>query len=367
LVLVFVGVVSGAVLGLSKKTVVTTTTSTTTTTTPIERPQAPWKVATASARGVMVDYRMIDLSGVMFRAIRLRARTTLLRWHVGYQDPPTSGRTIPVDAGSSINWPNEGVAGVVAVFNGGFKVAAHAGGSMVDGVTLSPLVRGDMTLAIDAAGHWKMGVWAPGFPGSAFHAIAYRQNLGPMIANGSITKAVLDTNPLNWGSPLKGKVLEPRSALGIDAKGNLIFVATMWGVSPTYIARALIAAGAVEGMQLDINPYWPIAGAGFAVLHHPGDYNVQIPFSEHNPDVFNTGWERDFFVAVAEPPSWNCSWKSAGLGPLTGLAQPQPLHEVCSAGPLAVTTTTAATNATRTSVSSSSTDSGPVSLVSRVG
>ena len=41
---------------------------------------------------------------------------------------------------------------------GGFKKSAGAGGAAADGVTLEPLVAGDMTLALDAAGHWSMGV-----------------------------------------------------------------------------------------------------------------------------------------------------------------------------------------------------------------
>jgi hypothetical protein len=67
---------------------------------------------------------------------------------------------------------------------------------------------------------------------------------------------------------------------------------------------------------------------------------VQIPYSEHNPTIYSTGWERDFFVAVAEPGNWNCSWTSTGVGRLTGVAQPQPLHKVCAVGPSAVAATT---------------------------
>ena len=338
---VMAGASTGVVLSQSKQPVVTTTT-TTTTTIPLERPQVNWKVATASSRGVMVDYRMIDLSGVSFRAIRLRARTTLLRWHVGTQDPPARYGVVPVDASSSIDWASEGLAGVVAVFNGGFKVAAHAGGSMVDGVTLSAMIPGDMTLAINAAGHWKMGEWAPGFPGPSFHAIAYRQNLGPMIADGKLTAAALSPDELIWGDPLKGNPHQPRSALGIDEHGNLVYVATMSGVSPTLLAQALLAAGAVEGMQLDMNPFWPIVGASFSVLHSPGNYPVQIPYSEHNPTIYNTGWERDFFVALAEPDSWQCYWTSPGLITPTGVAQAQPLRRECAAVGSTSTTTSVA-------------------------
>ena len=285
---------------------------------------------------------MIDVGGVYFRAIRLRARTALLRWHVGSQDPPTRTGEVPVDAGPAIDWASEGRAGVVAVFNGGFKVAAHAGGAMVDGVTVSPMLRGDMTIAIDAAGHWKMGLWEPGFPGKDFHAIAYRQNLGPMIADAKITAAA-ETNLVSlWGSPLKNSPLQPRSALGIDAHGNLLYLATMTGVSAPQLAEALLAAGAVEGMELDINPYWPIAGASTAPLHAPGGYLVQIPRSWHDPAIYNTGWVRDFFVGLAEPGAWHCHWASAGLRAASTVAVAQPLHEVCAAQSAPTTTSTAA-------------------------
>ena len=312
--------------------------ATTPTTIAPERPQPGWAVASSSTRGVMVDYKMVDLSGVLFRAIRLRARTTILRWHVGSQDPPTRTGEVPNDARPSVNWSNEGMAGVVAVFNGAFKVTAKAGGSMVDGLTLSPMLPNKMTLALSASGHWKMGMWAPGFPGAHFHAIAYRQNLLPMIANGQLTKVALSSNQFIWGDPLNERPLEPRSALGIDVRGNLIYVATMSHVAPAAIARALLSVGAVEGMELDINPFWPVVGASFGVLHAPGNYPVQLPYSQHNPSVFNTGWERDFFVGIAQPDSWNCSWASAGLGPLTATAQPQPLRETCSFSHVASTT-----------------------------
>jgi hypothetical protein len=316
--------------------------STTTTTFRVERPQANWQVATASPRGVMVDYRMIDVAGVQFRALRLRARTTLLRWHIGSTDPPARYGTVPADAGPSIDWANEGPPGVLAVFNGGFKVGAHAGGSMVDGVTLSPMIRGDMTLAINAAGHWKMGMWAPGFPGPTFHATAYRQNLSPLVANGTLTAAALSSDEFIWGSPLNNVPLQPRTALGIDVRGNLVYVATMSDVSPALVGRALLAAGAVEGMQLDINPFWPILGGAFSPLHRPGNYPVQIPYAEHNPTIYNTGWQRDFFVALAEPATWRCAWTSPGLRGTLTVAQPQPLREVCSTGSVSKVTSPAA-------------------------
>ena len=306
----------------------TSTTSTTSKVTPATRPEHPepyWTVLSSSARGVMVDYRNIKVGSVVFRAIRLRARTTLLRWHVGAGDP-NAWRAAPPDAGPAIDWANEGPAGVVAVFNGAFKQGAKAGGAVVDHVVLEPLLRGYMTIALNAAGHWEMGVWgARNFPTSGFGAIALRQNLAPLVQHGALTSAAQTTNWKFWGDPINENPLTARTGLGIDAQGNLIYVATMTGVLAPTLGRALIAAGAVTAMQLDINPYWPILGASPRPLHRRGLFSVQLPGAQHNASIFERGWERDFFVALAEPSSWNCSWSSPGISGAPG-AQPQPLR-----------------------------------------
>jgi len=302
-----------------------TTTTTTTTTVPPARPQAGWTVASSSARGVLVDYIDENVGGTVFRVLRLRARTTLLRWHAGSLDPPGAG-ALPPDAGPAIDWASEGRAGVVAVFNGGFKKSAYAGGSVADGVTLEPLVAGDVTLALDAAGHWRMGVWgAKGFPAPGFDAISYRQNLGPMILHGALTPATAPADFAQWGAVYPGGSLTSRSGLGVDRRGNLLYAAAIGKVDVAQLATALLRAGAVTAMQLDINPFWPVLGASRTPLHAPGVFPVQLDHSEHDPSIYETGWQRDFFVALAEPGPWVCSWASPGLKPGISGAQPQPL------------------------------------------
>jgi len=301
-----------------------TPTTVTTSTVPLARPQAGWTVASSSARGVMVDYTDESVGGAVFRVLRLRARTTLLRWHDGSLDPPGVAG-LPSDAQSSIDWASEGRAGVVAVFNGGFKKSAYAGGAMADGLTLEPLVDGDMTLAIDAAGHWTMGVWGKGFPSPGFDAISYRQNLGPMILHGSLTPATAPGDFEQWGSVYPSGSLTSRSGLGVDRRGNLLYAAAIGKVDVTQLATALLKAGAVSAMELDINPFWPILGASRAPLHAPGVFPVQLENAEHDPSIYETGWQRDFFVALAEPAPWACSWTSPGLAHGLTSAQPQPL------------------------------------------
>jgi hypothetical protein len=303
----------------------------------------------------MVDYRDETVGGAGFRVLRLRARTTFLRWHVGTIDPPGASAAVPADAGPSIFWPSEGLAGVVAVFNGAFKKAAGAGGAVVDGVVLESLVRGDMTIAINAQGHWSMGVWgSASFPPKGFGAIAYRQNLVPLVLNSTLSPLATPANWSRWGSPLNHNPMTPRTGLGVDANGNLLFVATMDKVEVGQVGAALLDAGAVEAMELDMNPFWPILGASKAPQHAPGGvFAVQLAYSEHNPSIYETGWERDFFVALAEPGSWSCHWASPGLKASVTTAQPQRLHLVgpgcASRTPVTTTSTTSTTSTSTTS------------------
>lgn len=305
-----------------------------------------------SSRGVMVDIRDLNVNGVVFRAFRMRARTTLLRWHVGSGDPNAWAQA-PVDAAPSIDWPAEGPAGVVAAFNGAFKQSAHAGGAVVDGVVMIHLVVGDMTIALDRAGHWAMGVWgARNYPPTGFHPISYRQNLVPMVLKGVVTPAAASSNWAQWGSPLNNNPLTARTGLGIDAKGNLVYVATMAGVMPVTLASALVRAGAVTGMELDINPFWPIVGASVRPLHTSSvKFAVRLPGSYHDPAIYANGWERDFFVALAEPNSWTCNWRSAGVLSAVHHVQPQPLRisgRGCRPPSSASTQTTTSTTSTST-------------------
>jgi hypothetical protein len=295
-------------------------------TTPEAR-QAGWTPVSASSRGVMVDFRDVNVNGAVFRIIRLRARTTLLRWHVGSIDPNAWAQA-PPDAAPSFDWPTEGPPGVVAAFNGAFKQSARAGGAVVDGVVMIHLVVGYMTIALDRAGHWELGAWgAKNFPTKGFHPISYRQNLGPLVLNAAVTQGAASSNWRQWGSPLNNNPLTARTGLGVDANGNLIYVATMTPVMPVTLAGALVRAGAVTGMELDINPFWPIAGASVQRLHaSTGQFAVQLPGSQHNASIYDNGWQRDFFVALAEPNSWVCRWQSSGVLSAVHHVQPQPLR-----------------------------------------
>ena len=312
--------VAGSVV-YQKVTAITTTT--TTTTQPKEKAQLGWTVVSQSKRGVMVDTKTVSIGSIPFTVLRLRARTTRLSWHVGSTDPPSSA-ALPIDAQSKVDWASEGLAGVVAVFNGAFKKAARAGGASVDGLNLEPLIKGDATVVLDRFGHWEIGVWGnANFPPKGFKPIAYRQNLGLLVSKAQLSTEVVHWPVIKWGDYIVHSPAITRTAVGIDQFGNFLYVATARKVLPLEVANALLAAGAVTGMQLDMNPYWPMMGAPTKALHAPGPMALRLPGEARSAATYFYGWQRDFFVAVAEPNSFNCQWASPGLRG-SGVT-PQPL------------------------------------------
>ena len=95
--------------------------------------------------------------------------------------------------------------------------------------------------------NWNYGSTAPA--GVSFA----RQNLPLIVENGRPAPNL--ENEAQWGATVGNAVLVWRSAVGVDAHGNLIYAA---GEDQTAgsLARALIRAGAVRAMELDINSYW---------------------------------------------------------------------------------------------------------------
>ena len=289
----------------------------------------PWTVATSTPNGIASDYRMLVVDHAQFRVFRLYPGTSFLHWHVGSQDPPVALGRVPADANSHIDLATEGRAGIIGVFNGGFKQNAHVGGAVVDGLTLSPLLRGMATIALDRYGHWEMGAWGQkGFPTPAFSPVSVRQNLPPLVSGGVVASSAVANEWGRWGDPLHGDPVEPRSGLGVDRHGNLLYLAPIKGVLPRQLGDAMVAVGVRFGMELDMNPYWPTLGGSVTPLHAAGPLPVQIPNSSHDPAMYFTNWERDFFVASIEPSRPACQWVGPGLvkGFSSQVATPQPLH-----------------------------------------
>ena len=112
--------------------------------------------------------------------------------------------------------------GLLATFNAGFKLEDSGGGFVVGGRVYAPLRDGQATLIAYRDGRVDVRTWTGGPAPGADVAFA-RQNL-PLIVSGGQTRPNLSDGP-EWGATLGNAVRVWRSAVGVDARGNLLYAA----------------------------------------------------------------------------------------------------------------------------------------------
>jgi hypothetical protein len=214
------------------------------------------------------------------------------RLHAGSGDPGYPALSV-LHAGPAVG-PDEHRR-LLAAFNGGFRLSSGAGGYEQEGHVISPLIPGMASLVIDRSGAAAIGVWGHGLPRAGEAVYSVRQNLTLLVNHGQVTAAATDWGL--WGATLGGGEFVARSALGQDAAGQIVFAGSM-SASPADLAAALIRAGAVKGMELDINPEW----VQLDVARHPGHaLTAAIPGQQRPADQYLIGWIRDFITVLGPP------------------------------------------------------------------
>jgi hypothetical protein len=106
----------------------------------------------------------------------------LVRFYLrpGYEDPGYGSWNAPYDV------PAGSRTGVLATFNGGFKIADAQGGFYLDGVYHGSLVRGSASIVYYKNGTIKIGEWGRDFTMNSSIA-GVRQNLRLLVDRGRIT------------------------------------------------------------------------------------------------------------------------------------------------------------------------------------
>jgi hypothetical protein len=198
---------------------------------------------------------------------------------------------------------------LVAAFNGGFKMADAHGGYYTENRMIRPLVRGGASLVIYANGSVTVGAWGSDVTMTS-SVVAVRQNLFPLVVNGRPSERAATRTWRVWGSTCPcgagqhGSEYQWRSGLGVTADGALIYVAGP-RLDPLQVAELLVRAGAVRGMQLDINPAWPVfasfkptAPDGMAA---PSNGTRLIGTYRGPSTFFDPRYARDFITMSALP------------------------------------------------------------------
>jgi hypothetical protein len=210
--------------------------------------------------------------------------------HCGSSDPGSSCRGLP----GPPRIPSASRPRLLGAFNGGFLLATGAGGYEQARRVISPLQRGLASLVIYRSGAASIGAWGHGVPKPGLRIYSVRQNLSLLVRNGHPTAAAHGAWTY-WGATLGGGELVARSALGENAKGQLIYVASM-SASPLDLASALVRFGARSAMELDINPEW----VQLAYANKPGRrLRAGVTGQARPADQYLIGWTRDFIAVMA--------------------------------------------------------------------
>jgi hypothetical protein len=202
---------------------------------------------------------------------------------------------------------------LVAAFNGGFKMADAHGGYYTEGRVIDPLVPGAASLVILADGSIRVGAWGIDVRMTP-DVVAVRQNLVPLIADGRPTALAASADWQAWGNTcgasscaasVPGIEHQWRSGVGVTPDGALVY-AVGPGLDPLQLADLLVRAGVVRGMQLDINPSWPVFASYDPAtpngLASPSNGHKLLASTKQGPwTFFEPWWARDFITMSARP------------------------------------------------------------------
>ena len=147
--------------------------------------------------------------------------------------------------------------GLVATWNGGFKLTPNddaLGGFYAAGKTAFPLVTGQAAEVFYQNGSIKIGQWGRD-ESMGPDVTGVRQNLSLLVDHGTVMVDAGAGSSAKWGITISNAYFVPRSGVGMTADGNIVYVGGA-DLSVLTLAQLLKAAGAVYGMELDINKSW---------------------------------------------------------------------------------------------------------------
>jgi hypothetical protein len=218
---------------------------------------------------------------------------TQIAYYPGRYEPPNAARRGPMMVPYGQRWR------LRATFNGGFTYEDGHNGSADNGRTNEPLLDGKATLVGYRDGRVAIVKWTGG-PNAGPEIAWARQSLAPIVWNGQLNPQ-LDENPnsAEWGFTLGGVTRVWRTGVGVDRRGNLIYVAADNQTVIT-IAKILRHVGAVRAMEFDINPDW------HTLITYSHEHGLDPKLVEPQPNQSSSRYlapdDRDFFAVYRPVP-----------------------------------------------------------------
>ncbi len=140
---------------------------------------------------------------------------------------------------------------LLATFNAGFKFQDTPGGFYLDGRSSRPLV----SVLRRRSSRTTDGCWWVSLGDEVqltSRTTAARQNLHLIVDGGVAAAGLVDDHAGLWGTSRNQGQYTWRSGLGVDARGDLVYVGGN-GMDLVHLADAMVRAGAVRAMELDMH------------------------------------------------------------------------------------------------------------------
>ncbi len=192
--------------------------------------------------------------------------------------------------------PQEDHARLVTAFNGGWQAVHGHFGMMVDGTVLLPAKDDSCTFSLFKDGSVAIGTWT-GLAEGASRMQSWRQT-PPCLYEGGRQNPKLTDGTANWGAAVDGATIIRRSGVGLSRDRKTLFYGSGDGLGALTLARALVAAGAWDAAELDVN--WAFPRYLFYVHSNgvPSAKQSLIPCSFKPGEYATTSFYRDFFYVT---------------------------------------------------------------------
>ena len=201
---------------------------------------------------------------------------------------------------SEVGMPGPGIVPVeiknsnrlIAAFNGGFQYRDGQYGMMVGKTVYLPLQEGLATLLVDTKGKVTIEQYSSLI--NVNNYVLARQNGEMLVKNGMVIPSSKDKLASVWGRSVTSSMYTWRSGLGINSKGDLIY-AVGNSLIPETLGEALKTAGAINAMQLDINPFWVRFSLFKPISTGVYEHQSLFPKMYDGGKEFLSGDKKDFF------------------------------------------------------------------------
>jgi len=235
---------------------------------------------------VAVDLRQVRLSLVA----GMHEPTTKLK---DGKEHTRTGVIVPAD-----------VPRALAAFNGGFKTTHGNYGMKAEGVLFVEPRGFACTIAGYDKDALRIGAWET-LETSKDEMVWFRQAPACMYENNEMHKGLTVEQTTLWGATLDKDTVIRRSAIGLSADRQTLFVTISEATTATAIAKATHHAGATDVAQLDVNWSYP----KFVTIE-PTDGDAAMPkvkaiidgFEYTEDDYVRKPMGRDFFYLTRKPP-----------------------------------------------------------------